>query len=505
MRSKEIIEKRTLTSKTYQIGKNRFRGEFHVGHIHYRPGYSSGFEDIDVTFVPTKNGWEIKKANYEFFAPRYSTDKFIFVNKYNFDCFNHHETDFSSPDTIAFKCENVRKVEGKLVDNSVVYENAYGDGIDLVIHPTKARVEKLVKIKTPKAFKSLPSLDYIFYFPPITRFFTFPKDVKIDSKQMEEERLRLEKEKKDFALARQKLEEMLKEEKKQKLNYLSPLSITTFSVVSDHLVFKKNKFTWLRPPTLRDAEGEIFECSFKLSPISPQEIKLTKLFPKVDLAKLKFPVMIDVVESYYVGVGDGKVSRSDSDWDTARNTLDGETVNYTDTVTYATVNYFWETYNCHRSFFPIDTSALPDNASISAASLFLYTASYNADEDGQNFCLVQATQASVTQLTTDDYDECGALNNPTEGAARIPTPATTEVWNEFVLNTNGIEWISLTGYTKFGVRSSLDVDNIAPTGYNSTDFQTSESDYDPYLEVTYETAAAAVINFLTPRSKYWGG
>jgi len=112
------------------------------------------------------------------------------------------------------------------------------------------------------------------------------------------------------------------------------------------------------------------------------------------------------------------------------------------------------------------------------------------DNDGDDFItVVQTSQADTASLTTADYDQCGAISNPTEGATRIDIGSITiGAYNSWTLNATGLGWISKTGYTFLGLREGHDAINSAITfGINRVKFAGSEATgtaNDPYLDVT---------------------
>jgi len=144
-----------------------------------------------------------------------------------------------------------------------------------------------------------------------------------------------------------------------------------------------------------------------------------------------------------------------------------------------------------RGFFPGDTSALPDGATIVSASLFVY--SYVAPLTGgggtdanKSACLVASTQASPTALTTADYDQVGStLFAPRIRFADMPNGG----WVEFVLNTAGKAAINKTGHSLFALLSGYDLDDVAPVtdaaGFGAKFTDETGTTYDPYLRVTY--------------------
>jgi hypothetical protein len=76
-------------------------------------------------------------------------------------------------------------------------------------------------------------------------------------------------------------------------------------------------------------------------------------------------------------------------------------------------------------------------------------------------------------------------------------------YNDIQLNAAGMGWISKTGMTKFGLRSSLDIDIDDPTGYESVAVISSEfvegEDYSPRLVVSYKYSTTSV-----PTLSQWG-
>jgi hypothetical protein len=122
-------------------------------------------------------------------------------------------------------------------------------------------------------------------------------------------------------------------------------------------------------------------------------------------------------------------------------------------------------YGIRRLFVTFDTSALPDNAIIDSASVDVNNGGGTLNI-AQNHCLVTHTSASNTTIVASDFTQL-TLNSPPEGATRQAMRTDTQT-QTFALNATGLSWISLTGYTKLCLRSSLDVDNSQPAlGNNS--------------------------------------
>lgn len=248
------------------------------------------------------------------------------------------------------------------------------------------------------------------------------------------------------------------------------------------------------------------------------------------------PVALAVTDTIYSAVGDGSIARVAGNtssfsglWDNAHDGTTG-TANYTGTTPGVSV-YSEATQECdpfpfasfqvdiQRALFPFNTSAIPAAATISSASLNLYVLStINDDNDGLDYVtVVQTSQASHSSLVSADYDNVGAVNNPTEGVAagqrKDITSISTSAYLTFTLNATGLGWIKKSGQASncsatagiscFGIREGHDAtDNSVLTGSpgceeteiyeNSVNFYSSEQTgtaNDPYLSVTYTVPA----------------
>lgn len=217
-------------------------------------------------------------------------------------------------------------------------------------------------------------------------------------------------------------------------------------------------------------------------------------------------------DDFYAGAGDGYVSLSEAgqpsqaNWDTAHDTAIGGTVDYT-----AAVNYYGridiygigDSITIYRGFFPIDTSGLGVNAVISAAILKLYLVDRQDDYNGSGYdyvAVVQTDQPNSAELTTADYNNCGATDNPDKGTADIDsTGLSTGAYNDFTLNATGRGWIQKTGTTMLGIREGYDIQDNFPgdpgetnktSGIYGSFSEQTDTAQDPYLEVTYTVAVA---------------
>lgn len=145
-----------------------------------------------------------------------------------------------------------------------------------------------------------------------------------------------------------------------------------------------------------------------------------------------------------------------------------------------------------RGFYLFDTSALPDNANISSATLSLYGSS-KADTGSwsPSINIYSANPAATNNIVNADYDQVGTT--PYSTAITYANWSTTG-YNDFALNATGIAAISKDGITKFSSREvTYDVANTAPTWASNkvasfTIYTADNGDaYRPKLVINYTT------------------
>src|SRR3989344_5572420 len=157
-----------------------------------------------------------------------------------------------------------------------------------------------------------------------------------------------------------------------------------------------------------------------------------------------------------------------------------------------------------RSFFPVDTSRLPDNANIQAGDLNVYVTDYNnylGSAAYNYFVVLSGTQASSTVLVTEDYDQAGPVNGAPQGSDQITMGAAgsngaLNIWKTWTLNATGLPWVSRTSYTKLGIRDGFDLDGYYQDGKTQFSNYFSENpgiSFDPYLEVTYKMPGQPIV------------
>jgi len=205
---------------------------------------------------------------------------------------------------------------------------------------------------------------------------------------------------------------------------------------------------------------------------------------------------VNAQTSYYSGAGDGCVyyATVGHNWDTSHDASSGNAA-YTG-ASCAIKSDETNTYEIFRGFFPIDTSAIEDDYTVTEAH-FYFTIGTNIwtemSDSYEYFTLVETSQASDSTLVGADYDNCGAVNNPTElndaGNRLDLTTISTDTEYSIELNSTGISVIDDTGTTFIGIRDGHDTADISVNldSGSGADIYFSEqtgTDKDPYLLLT---------------------
>ena len=143
-----------------------------------------------------------------------------------------------------------------------------------------------------------------------------------------------------------------------------------------------------------------------------------------------------------------------------------------------------------RGVFLFNTSSLGVGATITVATFSVYVTG-KTDQLSQSVGITSSSPASNSNLVNSDF----AVAN--FGSTRFATDITIanitlNAFNDWTLNADGRNNISLTGISKFGVRGSGDIDNSAPTWSasqtaNVTAHWAGEANK-PKLVVTYTSA-----------------
>lgn len=156
--------------------------------------------------------------------------------------------------------------------------------------------------------------------------------------------------------------------------------------------------------------------------------------------------------------------------------------------------YIW------RCFWPIDTSGLPDAATVSALQFSVYRNDNdgfsNNVSGGMSAHVIPQSQASNTTLATTDY---GSITRTSKGSIAY---SATSNGAYFDINISDLSFVNLSGYTKVGLITSSDLNQSAPSGgQNVLSFATaSDGSHPPKLTVTYTATAIKSVNGLAEGS-----
>jgi hypothetical protein len=145
-----------------------------------------------------------------------------------------------------------------------------------------------------------------------------------------------------------------------------------------------------------------------------------------------------------------------------------------------------------RSWIHFDTSAIPDTASVSNATLRL-----TCSESGgtASAAVVSSTQSSDTSIVNTEFDHIGSTRFSSDFDY-----ATVNTSYDITLNSAGLSAISKTGYTKLGLRGVKDIDDVAPTSQDYRYYYThahATTAYRPKLTVEY-TEGTCPLQLLRP-------
>jgi hypothetical protein len=149
-----------------------------------------------------------------------------------------------------------------------------------------------------------------------------------------------------------------------------------------------------------------------------------------------------------------------------------------------------------RSALFFDTSSLPDTAVITAATLSLYG---YLDASATDFDITVVDGSLLNYpIVLGDYGDL--LTQTTSGGAFNTSGFSTSGYNDIPLNAVGMGWISKTGMTKFGLRSSRDItaNGTLPFAEWVAVYSYESVGYRPQLNVSYDTAPPTFERTPTP-------
>jgi hypothetical protein len=150
--------------------------------------------------------------------------------------------------------------------------------------------------------------------------------------------------------------------------------------------------------------------------------------------------------------GTGYIRSQSAVWATARGAATGNFNSTSDSgEIQAGASLNGGTYDIKHAFIRFDTSSIPDDATITAATLRLFG---RATDTTRTLDVFEGTQS--TTIEDADFD---ALNS-TEFGSEVFTGS--DAWEEIELNASGIAIINKTGNTFLALKHQWDTDNTTP-------------------------------------------
>jgi hypothetical protein len=453
----EILNNRSYNAKHFLKDDGKKVLQAHAGHIHYK-GTDGEFKDVDFALEDMGAYWQMVKASYKLLiAKDFGANKLIkFQNKYRGA--NHeiiyeprmlawvNKTDLS--DFQVFR--NQQSVTGYITgenNNIIRYDNAFGNGLHFEITLLRSGFKKEIVIEAKNKLELPPTANHKL----VALFEYSGTGLKVKSN----DKLRQWTsgnyfEEQDGFRVQEEANEVYQ-------SFIRPAYIIDDG--AEQPTQELIKVFW------KQHNGKLYQA---------------KVLPKAFLQSASYPVRADTTTSYYAGPQDGSVFSSGTVWSTVRGATTGSL--YAGQIkTIASVWKSGATYYCRRSFFPYDTSAIPDTDTIESATAY-FTVKNEFYGTGDAYAvLVEGTQEDT--LAAGDFDAIGS----TDLGSSQPS-ITTAGGISIALNSSGLALISKTGLTKFAILEKEDFSNTTPTksieSYLYASEQTGTSE-DPYLEVTY--------------------
>ncbi|MGV8056600.1 MAG: hypothetical protein AB2L12_00995 [Smithellaceae bacterium] len=454
----ELKEKRNLNSSHYDNGDGTFQMNAHIGHIHYfnKLGIgdsSNNFRQIDDTLLwdEKRQGWFFEYHSYHPFIPRYSDDWIYFRDVFE-----------GKDQTIGYRAV-CNRVEGKLENNRVIYQNAFSKGVDLVVYPQACNLIKAVHIRKK------PKTDVFYDFE-----ISFPgKNIyRASSKQMISYQLDTS-QKKDFDTNKQLLIGNNQDDGKEWFSYIRPFKcwddkrseqIVVNYIVDDQKIFLRKNIT---AQFLKDSVGDVY-C--------------------------------DTTTSYYAGTNDSGAYLTNGVYTTCHNAATGVIYDVgQEWIAVKNAKPYMDDYAITRSFLPVDTSGLTSGANITAASWFLYW-SYAAEYSYGTCNLQFVSYSGNNPMQTSDYSYT-VYGTTVFGSIAVVDGGSgmSTGYQQATMNASGIANTNKTGTSLFGFRVDGDITATPPPSsttylWSFRSANASNSSQRPYLSITYTVSAIGSVN-----------
>jgi hypothetical protein len=480
----ELKEKRVLTAKHFDNGDGSFTFRGSTGLLHYFNKLGVGnsindFREIDMTLVwdEAKQGWGFQFHSFNPFVPLYADGWMEFRDLYD-----------NKDQTIRYKA-TCAHVAGRLIQsetigmhpnetgvNMVIYDDAFGAGIDFLVYFNRHSMVKAVRLReSGRVIK-----DYAFEFQ-----IDLPKGA--DTQFLPVFRAQS----KESAIELDLKRPLAQGDTSYTLDTTAAKTFNTGKsiVVGNHKADGTEGFTYIRPfqawdrspfpqrwavnvDYYLDANGNTFIR--KNIPSSIVSSAVGDLLTDTDTGQLTPSADKSVVKD------DGTTSWADSRDGTAN-------------ATEATAGYVMcrhdsaATWYIYRYYINVDTSSITDGATINSATSALYTTTVDQSGGARSYDVYGSTASDA--IATSDYNAYGSEYSTRKTAASLSTSA----YNVWTWNATGLAAVSTTGKTKFVYKEAIyDGDNTAP-GVAANPYignAVGGSANPPYLQVVYTASVA---------------
>lgn len=466
MAIQELVERRSYSRKTFLRDDGKLVSHCHIGHIHFKDDITGQLRDVDFTWEDAGTHWILASASYRLrVAKNFSAVALIeFQNKYegaaHVVTYDPRQIVWLQNRTFASATviSNQQNVTGVVTGSTIRYTGAFGPGIHFEITLQRSGFRKEVVIDSLAALGAPP---------------TGTAGVALL-----------------FRYGGQGL--TVTDEAGQVWNGVSLFERSGRL----RLIDAQGRPTFVAPAMAFDAGDR--QLAIPVGFVQrPAGLFQVKFLSRAVIDNAVYPLRADTTTQFYAGAGDGNIiSTANATWDASHDATTGtaNAISLTERVSAFAggVNYFMR-----RMFFPVDTSGIPDTDTIVSATFWAKSGSTsysNTDDDGDDWLNIvgPTTQADPTTLANGDYDQCGAIDNPTElsDTRRDISGISSSTYYDWVLNAAGLAAISKTGYTLLGLREGHDIIDsaIQLNTDNTVRFNLSEqtgTGDDPYLEVVH--------------------
>lgn len=436
---------------------------FHGKFINYL-NEDNEWENINLSFERTDQGFHLTTAPYELHIGPMSTDTMRFVSTNKYDVHNDRIRE-DPPLGKDRRFTQIAPVEGKLTNEGVLYENAFAHfNAHLLLQPHEMEARYLV------TWDSKPGCNGVMEI-------SFEETFDAGEPRMRDGRV----------IPAQETE------------------------LAGGFYVSTNEFRGIGMPKARiwDSSGKARDISVT-GKYENGIFTGKKIVPCDFFEGVTYPVYTDDTNTFYpdgnpeVSSVDGMVTTLSYDtasqavWDAVHDAAQGSYAydSHVDNVLeIARTGLVGGSagYVISRGFLLFDTSSLTGRKATDATVSVYVPSKNNGDNDGDDFIVFvkPASPASNTALVVEDFDQCGAVNSPTEISSRIDIGSiNTSAYNDFDITDTSV--ISTSGISKFCVREGHDVLDTPYSGSTGTwnDIyiafaESSGTSVDPKLVVTH--------------------